>query len=350
MVYKGKALFEKYNKREDLVDNIKNGKVNFKKMSRRDFLKLICGTGGAIMLSPLMKLGRVLGANVTSTNTTDMLNTDSKVGLDGVSFLFPTKPGGFVWYLDTDNPIDSHFEKGGGSTYEKVVKNNDGSLKPNSDGKIKFNILVTPGQKDAIGGCKMNFADCIHRGFTRQPAITNVELTGFFKMSQAVTRDGIYMRGPWNHHPLSTGRVCCQEAGYDLEIMPNGTFKFTKDLHGAITHPQGIQTISPRVNFVGLGWFGLKYIFFIESADPASPKIRLQLWLSRNGDRETWIKVGEASDFKGLNWGEPRALCGGEPFQVYAWGAAGMVIKWFNGHIDFKWWSVREIDPPVRTY
>jgi len=350
MVYKGKALFEKYNKREDLVDNIKNGKVNFKKMSRRDFLKLICGTGGAIMLSPLMKLGRVLGANVTSTNTTDMLNTDSKVGLDGVSFLYPTKPGGFVWYLDTDNPIDSHFEKGGGSTYEKVVKNNDGSLKPNSDGKIKFNILVTPGQKDAIGGCKMNFADCIHRGFTRQPAITNVELTGFFKMSQAVTRDGIYMRGPWNHHPLSTGRVCCQEAGYDLEIMPNGTFKFTKDLHGAITHPQGIQTISPRVNFVGLGWFGLKYIFFIESADPASPKIRLQLWLSRNGDRETWIKVGEASDFKGLNWGEPRALCGGEPFQVYAWGAAGMVIKWFNGHIDFKWWSVREIDPPVRTY
>jgi len=46
---------------------------------------------------------------------------------------------------------DSHFEKGGGSTYEKVVKINDGSLKPNSDGDIKFNILVTPGQKDAIG-------------------------------------------------------------------------------------------------------------------------------------------------------------------------------------------------------
>jgi hypothetical protein len=66
------------------------------KMSRRDFLKLIGVKGGASMLSPLMKLGKVFGANLTGTNTTDMLNADSKVGLDGVSFLFPTKPAGFV--------------------------------------------------------------------------------------------------------------------------------------------------------------------------------------------------------------------------------------------------------------
>lgn len=329
---------------------LRNDLVPEGEMSRREFLKLICAAGGAITLTPLMKVGKVFGANVTSTNATDILDVGSKVGFDGVSFLFPTKPGGFVWYMNPDNPFDLHLEKGGGSTYEKLVKIKDGSWKPNSNGKVKFNILVTPGQKDAIGGCNMNFADCIQRGYTRQPAITNVELTGFFNMSKAVTRDGIYMRGPWNHHPIPIGGVCCQEACYDVQIKPNGTFKFTKDLHGSITHPQGIQTISPRVNFVGLGWFGLKYIFFIESADPASPKIRLQLWLSPNGDRKTWIKVGEASDFKGLKWGESKALCDGEPFQVYAWGAAGTVIKWYHGHIDFKWWSVREIDPSVTAH
>jgi hypothetical protein len=133
-------------------------------MSRRDFLKLICVAGGTFMLTPLMKLGQVLGANVSSTNTTGTLNRDNKVGLDGVSFLYPTKPAGFVWYLNPDNPFDSHLEIGGGSTYEKLVKNEDGSWKPNSNGKVKFNILVTPGQKDAIGGCNMNFADCIQRG------------------------------------------------------------------------------------------------------------------------------------------------------------------------------------------
>ena len=319
------------------------------KISRGEFLKLICVTGGAIMFTSLMKLGKVFGANITSTNATDIPDEGSKVGLDGVSFLYPTKPGGFVWYMNANNPFDSHLEIGGGSTYEKLVKNKDGSWRPNSDGKVKFNILVTPGQKDAIGGCKMNFTDCVKRGYTSQPSITNVELTGFFNTSKKVTRDGIYMRGPWNHHPAPIGRVCCQEACYDVQIKPNGTFKFTKDLQGSMPHPEGVQTINPRVNFGGPGRFGLKYIFFIESDYLVNPKIRLELWLSPNGDKNTWIKVGEASDFKGLKWGESKALCGGEPFQVYAWGAAGMVIKWYGGHIDFKWWSVREIIPPVRS-
>jgi hypothetical protein len=321
-----------------------------RKISRREFLKLICVACGAVVFLPYMKLGKALNANVSNTNATDILDTGSKVGLDGVSFLYPTKPGGFVWYMNADNPLDSHLEIGGGSTYKKLIKNNDGSWKPNSDGKIKFNILVTPGQKDAIGGCNMNFADCIQRGYTTLPAITNVELTGFFKMSKKVTRDGIYMRGPWNHHPAPIGKVCCQEACYDVQIKPNGTFKFTKDLHGSITHPLGIQTMNPRLSFGGPRWFGLKYIFIIQSADPASPKIKLELWLSPNGDRTTWIKVGESSDFKGLKWGEPNALCGGEPFQVFAWGGTGMVIKWYDGHIDFKWWSVREIDPSVMAH
>jgi hypothetical protein len=320
------------------------------KISRREFLKLICVTGGAVAFSRLIKLGEAFGTDLNSTDASNTVNIGSNLGPDGVSFLYPTRPGGFVWYMNPDKPFDSHLEIGGGSKYEKLIKNKDGSWKPNSDDNVKFNILVTPGQKDAIGGCNMNFAQCIQRGYTWWPAITNVELTGYFKMSKKVTRDGIYIRGPWNHHPAPIGRECCQEACYDVQIKPNGTFKFTKDLHGTIIHPQGVQTICPSIDFVGLGWFGLKYIFFIESADPASPKIRMQLWLSPNGDRKTWIKVGEASDFKGLKWGEPRALCGGEPFQVYAWGAAGMVIKWYGGHIDFKWWSVREIDPTARTH
>jgi hypothetical protein len=96
-------------------------------MSRRDFLKLICGTGGAITLTPFMKLGKVFSSNGSNTTTSDILNAGNRVGLDGVSFLYPTKPGGFVWYLNEDNPFDSHLEIGGGSTYEKLVKNEDGS-------------------------------------------------------------------------------------------------------------------------------------------------------------------------------------------------------------------------------
>ena len=78
--------------------------------------------------------------------------------------------------------------------------------------RIKFNILVTPGKKDAIGGCNMNFADCIQRGYTRQPAITNVELTGFFNMSrQLLAMVSIcVVLGTITAIPI--GGVCCQEA------------------------------------------------------------------------------------------------------------------------------------------
>ncbi len=74
-------------------------------MSRRDFLKLICVTGGAITLTPFMKLGKVFSSNVSNTSTTDILNAGNRVGLDGVSFLYPTKPGGFAWYLNAERTI-----------------------------------------------------------------------------------------------------------------------------------------------------------------------------------------------------------------------------------------------------
>ena len=61
------------------------------KISRRDFLKLIYVAGGAIMFTPFLKLGKVFGANVTNTNTTDIHETSGKIGLT-LNFLLVTKP------------------------------------------------------------------------------------------------------------------------------------------------------------------------------------------------------------------------------------------------------------------
>ena len=46
------------------------------KISRRDFLELISVACGAIMFTPFLKIGRVFGANVNGTNTTDVLDID----------------------------------------------------------------------------------------------------------------------------------------------------------------------------------------------------------------------------------------------------------------------------------
>jgi len=271
------------------------------------------------------------------------------VGPDGVAKIYPDMQGKFIWYMDNSKPFDGHLEKGGGSSYGTIVKNGDGSWKPDKDGTIKFNILVDPGQKDAIGGCKMDFKACLSRLYTRKPndvGNPGVEMTAFFKMTQAVGNKGIFMRGPWNHHPSSSG-LCCQEAEYDVEVLPNGNFSFTKELYGSqeIPSPDSPQQIAGVTDLTTLGWFGLKYIYVIEDTTASSPKIRLELWINKNGDKVTWQKVGAAKDFVGNKWGVNQAVCNGDPYQVYAWAAAGMVIKWYNGHIDFKDWSVRTIDP-----
>src|SRR6185503_2352443 len=113
-------------------------------VSRLDFLKLAGTAGTAFMLLPLVPLGRALAQTVP----------------------MPTKPKGFVWYMNHDEPFDSHFEIGGGSTYSKLVKNKDGSWTANDNERVKFNLNVNPTYEDAIAGCKMSFKDSMARGYT----------------------------------------------------------------------------------------------------------------------------------------------------------------------------------------
>ena len=73
-------------------------------MSRREFLKLICAAGGAITLTPLMKVGKVFGANVTSTNATNILDVgkiseEGKPIFNGVS-VYSTNSTGKLGFLN----------------------------------------------------------------------------------------------------------------------------------------------------------------------------------------------------------------------------------------------------------
>ncbi|MDP9304730.1 MAG: hypothetical protein M3O68_00095, partial [Thermoproteota archaeon] len=78
--------------------------------------------------------------------------------------------------------------------------------------RVKFNLNVDPNYKDAIGGCKMSFKDSMARGYTYDKTdLDNVELTGFFNVHKPTENDGIYLRGPCNHHDESD-HLCCEES------------------------------------------------------------------------------------------------------------------------------------------
>lgn len=64
---------------------VENGKI-----SRRDFLKLICGVGMTITLSRLIPSGRVFGSNLTNEKTKGITIAGNMIGPDGVTFLYPT--------------------------------------------------------------------------------------------------------------------------------------------------------------------------------------------------------------------------------------------------------------------
>ena len=65
-----------------------------------------------IYVGLLIPIGKVLGMNLISNkNTTAEWDGGlTNVGPDGVSFLYHTKLGGFVWYMNPEHPFDSHFE------------------------------------------------------------------------------------------------------------------------------------------------------------------------------------------------------------------------------------------------
>ena len=170
-------------------------------VSRLDFLRMVGTAGVAFMSLPLASFGRTFGTNLPMTSKPVIIKRLNRIGHDGVAFLYPTKQKGFSWYMNHDEPFDSHFEIGGGSTYNKLVKNDDGSWTADDNKRVKFNLNVDPDYEDAIDGCKMSFKDSMARGYTYDKSdLDNVELTGFFNVHKPTENDGIYLRGPCNHH------------------------------------------------------------------------------------------------------------------------------------------------------
>jgi hypothetical protein len=78
----------------------------------------------------------------------------------------------------------------------------------------------------------------------------------------------------------------------------------------------------------------------------AQGNVVMQNWINDNGDKVTWKKVYEKVDSGG--WGVDGGLCGGNPDQKITWGGPIVTFRWDTAtNVDFKWLSVREIQPPA---
>jgi len=287
-----------------------------------------------------------------SNDSTPAPTTPQGAGSDGVGWIYPSKPNGYLWYMSQSKPLEGDsgtLAIGRAITWSAINKSSDGKMwktnaKPGAT--VKFNLnLGKQAQGDAIGGCKMDYGQSLSRGYTYKTNVDvgNIEFTAFFRANNACSSDGVFLRGPCNHHP---GSPCCQEYDYDVRIKPGpgGYVVFTKDHPDAANNfkdPGGKKSVNIPLNQV----FGVKYIHMVKSRDPKNPRVRLECWLNLNGDKKTWSLVHSVEDYNGYNWGNPKASCGGTPYQVGAWRSPRMVVKWYGCSVDFNWWSMREIAP-----
>jgi hypothetical protein len=268
-----------------------------------------------------------------STSTTTSTSSSSTTDKFGVSMIHPTKSNGEQWFINMSDPAsDSRFDP-----KSTITQNSDGSWNIKST-KVRMNVFTSSGY-DSGKITTYNQQELAKKGYMQDPRDwRNVEMTGFVKVNSASTNDNFawYARG--GKHNDSNGG--CEGTSYKGGLFYDGKARFAKEQQ----HPNGYsftKSLSVTDSLYGK-WIGFKTVMY----NNAQGNVVLQMWLNENSDKVTWKKVYEHVDSGG--WGSDGDMCGGSPDQKVTWGGPISTFRWDSAtNVDFKWMSVREIQPPA---
>ncbi|WP_415282145.1 discoidin domain-containing protein [Candidatus Nitrososphaera sp. FF02] len=275
----------------------------------------------------------VFGGSTTPAPTPTPTPTPSS-GTDqfGVKMIHPTKSSGQQWFMNMADPdSDSRFDP-----KETITQNSDGSWKMTSD-QVRMNVFTSAGyHPERI--TTYNQQQLASKGYMQDPSDwKNVEITGFVKVNSASDDNfAWYSRG--GKHTDSDGG--CEGTAYKGNLFYDGQVRFAKEQQ----HADGYSFTSEvdATSSVMGRWVGFKTVMY----NNAQGNVVLQTWINENADKVTWKKVDEKVDSGG--WGSDGDMCGGSPDQKITWGGPITTFRWDSAsNVDFKWLSVREIQPPA---
>jgi hypothetical protein len=256
---------------------------------------------------------------------------DSMLDIFGIRKIYETKPGGFEWYMNIDDPDeDPHLYNDG-----DMDGNGDNSY--NIDGKSRLSVY----SKDGIGNDEgdmdtYDFSKLREKGYWHKPTDwKNVEITGEYYYREG-DGPGIthYVRSE-DHSSLHDG---CGGSSYKNKIYFNGTSNFNKEQ----VHPTSWEMPLIEHNYGDLKnhWFRFKTIVY----NLPNGNVNLENWLDPYNNN-SWIKIGQFVDKGG--WGEDGTKCGGKPDEIITWGGPSVTFRWDAVTIDFRNLSIREIEPQI---
>ncbi|WP_233583314.1 carbohydrate-binding protein, partial [Corallococcus sp. CA053C] len=259
-------------------------------------------------------------------------------GVDGfgVTMLYPSKEGGEAWALAEDATADARFDP-----QDTITRNADGSWKMKSS-QVRMSAFPSTGY-DPKQIATYDRDVLASRGYMQAANDwKNVEMTGFVKVNAASnTQDNFawYARGG-KHNDDHSG---CEGSSYKGGLHYDGRVRFEKETWH-VSYDQG--PYKPATSALKGRWVGFKAVMRnVPDAKQGAEAVKLELFVNDNADKVTWKKVYELTDAGDL--GGDSEHCGGSVSAMpITWGGPIATFRWDNAQdVDFKWLSVREIQP-----
>jgi hypothetical protein len=261
----------------------------------------------------------------------------SNVDQFAIKEIYPTKSGGEEWFMNMPNPTgDPRFDP-----QANITRNPDGSYKITKT-EVRMEVYPSTGyHEDQIS--TLNQKELAAKGYMQSPNDwKNVEMTGYVKLISSLSDDQFNWYNRGGRH---TNSAPCEGTAYKADVIyySSGQTRFNKEqwFSGgySFTPPKNVSSSSIEGK-----WIGLKYIVYNFQQPDGKTAVMLQSWIDANADGK-WIKINEFVDSGG--WGSQGKYCGGTPDQLITWGGPIATFRWDNAtNVDFKNFSVREIEPP----
>ncbi|MDQ3903770.1 MAG: discoidin domain-containing protein [Thermoproteota archaeon] len=284
--------------------------------------------------------------NLTVSDGRGLSSTDSVqitvrplVDKFGIRELYPTKSSGEEWFMNMLNPISDTrlFTRIDASSF---TKNADGSWKiTNPPLESRFHVFTSAGyHQDQIS--TYNEATLASKGYMQSPNDwKNVEMTGYVKLNAYSDVDHAFVW--YNRGGFHSTSFKCEGTAYKGNINYVGQTRFQKEQwHPSYFTSSWKQATGsdPKER-----WIGIKYVVYNFQLN-GKTVVKMENWLDDKANGN-WVKVDEKVDSGG--WGTTGKDCGGNPDQLIIWGGPDATFR-FDGitNLDFKDFSVREIQPP----
>jgi len=271
--------------------------------------------------------------------------TDPTVDTFGVKKIYPTATNGFENYMPSTPITDTvnwvAIPSAG------ITTNADGSFKMTTTAdttvhgtECRLNMFQRNGYVSTTAQSNaQNHAQLQSQGWMQDSSdFRNVEITAYFRINTAPAAGGEFQftaRGGRHLDPQPNAEGTALRA----HLSSTGNLQFLKEQwHSSVVSEPAVNVTTSLIG----RWIGLKYMV-VNNTINGTLVTKQEFWID-NAANNTWTKVGEKTDAGG--WGAQGGQFGGAPDQLISWGGPACVFWWTNfTNVDFKWLSVRELNP-----